>query len=94
MYVRGEWYTVFTMPLAVWVFGVNVFHDASHFSLSTNWEINVFGLNVGFMFSTPYVWYHQHVIAHHSFPNIKGRDPDLYHATHIVRHSDDIRHKP
>jgi fatty acid desaturase len=58
MYGRGEWYALFTMPLAVWVFGVNIFHDASHFSLSNNWKINVFGLNCGFMFNTPFVWYH------------------------------------
>jgi fatty acid desaturase len=81
------------MPFAVWVFAVNVFHDASHFSLSMNWMVNKIGTDVGFMFNTPYVWYHQHVIGHHSFPNIKGKDPDLYHAPRFIRHSDDIKHK-
>lgn len=91
---RGEWYSIFTLPLTFWCFAVNLFHDASHFALSTNWVINKLGVDLGFMFNTPYVWYHQHVIGHHSYPNILGMDPDLYHAPKIVRHSDDVRHKP
>jgi delta11-fatty-acid desaturase len=51
-------------------------------------------MDIGFMFSTPYAWMHQHVIGHHSFPNIEGKDPDLYHAPKYIRHSQDIRHKP
>ncbi len=50
-------------------------------------------MEVGFLFATPYAWLHQHVIGHHSFPNIKGKDPDLYHAPRYVRHSSDIRHR-
>lgn len=34
------------------------------------------------------------MIGHHSFPNVKGLDPDLYHAPSLIRHSDDIRHRP
>ena len=79
------------MPLTFWIFAVNVFHDASHFSISKNWRVNKFAMDTGFMFNTPYVWYHQHVIGHHSFPNILGMDPDLYHAPSIIRHSNDIR---
>lgn len=50
-------------------------------------------MDIGFMFSTPYAWLHQHVIGHHSFPNIMGKDPDLYHAPKYIRHSTDIRLK-
>ena len=50
-------------------------------------------MDIGFMFSTPYAWLHQHVIGHHSFPNIIGKDPDLYHAPKYIRHSSDIRLK-
>jgi delta11-fatty-acid desaturase len=57
-FAKGHWFAIFTMPLAVWIFSVNVFHDASHFALSKNWKINDFGTDFGFMFSTPYVWYH------------------------------------
>jgi len=50
-------------------------------------------MEIGFMFATPYAWLHQHVIGHHSFPNIQGKDPDLYHSPRYVRHSSDIRHR-
>ncbi len=33
------------------------------------------------------------MIGHHSFPNILGKDPDLYHAPRFIRHSKDIRHR-
>jgi Fatty acid desaturase/Cytochrome b5-like Heme/Steroid binding domain len=88
---RGDWFSLFTFPLAWWICLVNVFHDASHFALAKDWKINSVGMNCGFMFITPYVWYHQHIIGHHSFPNIKGMDPDLYHAPRFIRHSDDLR---
>jgi len=92
-FVKGYWYSIITAPLAYWVFGVNIFHDASHFAYSKGWRVNDFLLNVGFLFCTPYVWYHQHVIAHHSFPNVHGLDPDLYHIPKMNRHSSDLRLK-
>jgi delta11-fatty-acid desaturase len=58
IYGKGDWYALFTMPLAIWILTVNVFHDASHFSLSMNWMVNKVGVDVAFMFNTPYVWYH------------------------------------
>jgi len=90
-FLRGEWWTLLTFPVALWIHGVNVFHDASHFSLSRNWRINALGTEVGFNFCAPYVWYHQHVIGHHSFPNVPGKDPDLYHAAELYRHTEDNR---
>ena len=55
---QGEWYSIFTLPLTWWVFGVNLFHDGSHFSISENWRINEMSMDLGFMFATPYVWMH------------------------------------
>jgi delta11-fatty-acid desaturase len=89
----GCWYSMFTLPLAYWVFAVNTFHDASHFGLSWNWKLNRLGTDLGFGFSAPYTWYHQHIIGHHCFPNIHGKDPDLYHAPKIIRHSPDVRYR-
>jgi hypothetical protein len=90
---KGYWFSMFTMPLSYWIWAVNIFHDASHFAFSKKWKFNQLAMEVGFMFSTPYAWYHQHIIGHHSFPNIEGRDPDLYHAPKYIRHSKDVRHK-
>jgi delta11-fatty-acid desaturase len=90
-FIQGEWYSIFTFPLFYWIFGVNLYHDGSHFSISHNWVVNKLSMELGFMFATPFVWYHQHIIGHHPFPNIYGKDPDLYHAPRFIRHSDDIR---
>jgi delta11-fatty-acid desaturase len=40
------------------------------------------------------VWYHQHVIGHHAYTNVPGRDPDLYHAPSLSRFSEDLRWRP
>jgi delta11-fatty-acid desaturase len=92
-FYQGYWHSLLLMPLTYWVLGVNTFHDASHFGLSWNWKINRLGTNLGFCFSAPYTWYHQHIIGHHCFPNIHGKDPDLYHAPKIIRHSPDVKHR-
>jgi delta11-fatty-acid desaturase len=92
-FCQGYWHSLFTMPLTYWVLGVNLFHDASHFGLSWNWRVNRLATNAGFCFSAPYTWYHQHVIGHHCFPNIMGKDPDLYHAPKVIRHSADVRYR-
>ena len=92
-YIDGHYYALLTFPVTFWIWSVNIYHDASHFAYSKNWKINKFGMDIGFMFSTPYAWMHQHVIGHHSFPNIYGKDPDLYHAPKYIRHSSDIRLK-
>lgn len=90
---EGAWYAMIAMPIAMWMFGSNVFHEASHFAMSWNPIWNQIGLEAGFNFMLPYVWYHHHVIGHHNYPNIKGMDPDLYHGPVIVRNSTDTKHR-
>ena len=75
------------------MFTVNVFHDGSHFALSKYPVVNHLFTETALLFSTPYTWYHQHIIGHHCFPNVIGKDPDLYHSTKFTRHSKDIRHR-
>merc|ERR1719453_2734241 len=41
--------------------------------------------------SSPTTWYHQHVVGHHSYPNIGRMDPDLAHAPQLLRHHESIR---
>lgn len=57
-FINGSWYSIFTMPITFWTWSVNIFHDASHFSYSWNWKINKLGMDIGFMFSTPFAWMH------------------------------------
>ena len=89
--IKGYWHAVLTFPLALWIFSANVFHDAGHFAISRNFPtINSLGMNAGFTLATPYHWYHQHTLAHHSFPNLPGKDPDLYHIPDNIRLSPDV----
>jgi delta11-fatty-acid desaturase len=90
---EGHWYSLFTFPLVFWIFSMHFFHDGTHFAISRKWWINRLGGDLGFSLCTPYIWYHQHVIGHHCYPNIPGKDPDLYHAPKIIRHSSDVRHQ-
>merc|ERR1711871_1247085 len=93
-FFRGEWWTLVGTPLMYWFWGVNCFHDASHFAVSRNWITNMAGTYIGFWFSSPFEWYHQHVIGHHAYPNIPRKDPDLYHNGTFERHTKSLRHKP
>lgn len=93
-FLRGEWWTLFATPLTYWILGVNTFHDGSHFALSRDWRVNLVGTYVGWWFSSPFEWYHQHVIGHHAYPNMPNRDPDLYHNGTFERHTKTQRHKP
>jgi fatty acid desaturase len=92
-FVKGSLFSMVTFPTALWMFTVNVFHDGSHFALSKYPVVNHFFTETALLFSTPFTWYHQHIIGHHCFPNVIGKDPDLYHSTKFTRHSKDIRLK-
>jgi fatty acid desaturase len=90
-YLHGNYYALIVYPISLWMFTVNIYHDASHFALSHNPFINKLGTYTALMFSLTYNWYHQHVIGHHCFVNILSRDPDMYHSPKFLRHSPDIR---
>jgi len=93
-FVRGYWFSIFTAPVAFWVFGVNTFHDGSHFAVSRRWWLNAFCCYIHPFFSSPLAWYYQHVIGHHPYVNIKGKDPDLYHHSPLHRYMPFHRFKP
>lgn len=93
-FFRGELWTLVATPLTYWILGVNVFHDGSHFALCRDWRVNHISTYIGWWFSSPLVWYHQHVIGHHAYPNLPHRDPDLYHNGTFERHTKTLRHRP
>ena len=94
LYILGYWISLLLFPTTLWLTTANLFHDASHFSLSNNWIINCIGTYIFPMFSSPSMWYHQHVIGHHNYPNVLKRDPDLYHGTALSRHTVTLRWRP
>ena len=92
--IRGWWPALFITPTLCWIWMVNYWHDAAHFAMSERWAVNSALTYAAPWFSSPLIWYHQHVVGHHAYTNIPGRDPDLYHAPSMWRFSTDIRVRP
>lgn len=84
-FVSGEWWSLIPFSFAFWLLAVNVYHDASHMSLHKDWRVNMLGTYVSPNFSSPFTWYHQHVIGHHVYTNIHKKDPDLHHGRMLWR---------
>lgn len=93
-YARGDWAFLILTPLLAWVTAVNYWHDGLHFSLSTDWRINAWLPYLFPYYSSPWMWYHEHVIGHHAYPNVDHKDPDLAHAPQLMREHRSIKWKP
>jgi linoleoyl-CoA desaturase len=61
--------------------GFNVMHDASHFAISTNENVNNILNKIWHAWGlwNSKIWFFHHVYNHHSFTGIENHDPDLYH---------------
>ena len=92
-YTKGEWWTVFVLPPLVWVLIANYWHDCLHFSLSSDWQTNASLPYLIPLLSSPWLWYHQHVIGHHAYTNIGMKDPDIAHAPQLKREHVSIQWK-
>ena len=93
-YIQGQYWTLLVTPQLAWVLLANYWHDCLHFSMSANWTVNAFLPYITPYFSSPWVWYHQHVIGHHAYTNIGFKDPDLAHAPQLLREHKSIKWKP
>ncbi|KAL7525987.1 hypothetical protein ACHAXR_003578 [Thalassiosira sp. AJA248-18] len=93
-YIHGNWAFLFITPLLAWVTMVNYWHDGLHFSLSTDWRVNAWMPYLVSFLSSPWLWYHEHVIGHHAYPNVDHKDPDLAHAPQLMREHQSIKWRP
>lgn len=61
--------------------GFNIMHNASHFSISTNIQLNNILSKIwnSWALWNDKIWFYHHVYNHHSFTGIENNDPDLYH---------------
>jgi fatty acid desaturase len=84
-WISGKTISLIMYPLTTWIAGANMFHDACHFSLSKYSFINDLFSYSFFELSSPFTWYHQHNIGHHSYTNLEDKDPDLYHMDFLQR---------
>eukprot|EP00756_Hemistasia_phaeocysticola_P038117 Hpha_TRINITY_DN16738_c0_g1::TRINITY_DN16738_c0_g1_i4::g.79411::m.79411 len=92
-YFAGYYWAAPLTGLATWLVSVNYWHDALHFALSTDWRVNALMPYLSPFFSSPYAWYHQHVIGHHVHTNVGHRDPDLAHAPQFLREHKSVKHR-
>jgi fatty acid desaturase len=79
-----SWLNVIMFPSLYWMSGA-MFHDGSHFAVSSDWRINWGMQYVYRIISSPYDWLHQHIIGHHPYTNIHSKDPDLNHSSGELR---------
>lgn len=90
-FVSGSWAALIATPTVAWITVANYWHDGLHFSLSTNWRVNALLPYLFPWLSSPWLWYHQHVIGHHAYTNVARRDPDLAHAPQLMRSHESIK---
>ncbi len=67
-----------SLGLAAAGIGMNVQHDASHGSYSTDRRVNrIMAFTLDLLGGSSYVWKHKHNVLHHTWPNVAGVDDDI-----------------
>ncbi len=77
------------LGLAIWYCAGDMCHSGLHYAVLARPRDNLrLGFALGWLHMIPALWFRQHVIGHHAYPNVEGRDPDLYHfqATALETH--------
>ncbi len=75
----GYWWSIFALPIFNWFFSSELLHSSTHYSVLSSSRFNELLSYFGIYHCIPIVWYHQHVIGHHTHTNVVGKDPDLNH---------------
>ena len=58
--------------------GFNIMHDASHMAYSDRpWVNKLMAMSLDMVGGSSYMWRWKHVVFHHSYVNLKGRDTDI-----------------
>lgn len=78
-FMRGEKLSMLLLPFCYWWGPSPCMHDGGHFSLSRRPWINLWCAHIGGAHMSLFAWQHQHTIGHHTYTNLAGKDPDLYH---------------
>jgi linoleoyl-CoA desaturase len=67
-----------SLGLAAAGIGMNVQHDGSHGSYSTDRRVNrTMAFTLDLLGGSSYVWKHKHNVLHHTWPNVAGVDDDI-----------------
>jgi len=67
-----------SLGLAAAGIGMNVMHDGSHGSFSTDRRVNrAMAFTLDLLRGSSFVWKHKHNVLHHTWPNVPGVDDDI-----------------
>lgn len=85
-FLKGYWTAIPVLSLSLFMLTVSLLHDGSHFNLSCDWRINYAASWMAPWLASSTTWSVEHVIGHHAYTNIKGRDPDVFYAPNSRRY--------
>lgn len=72
--------------------GFNIMHDAGHNSFSDNKTLNsILSYSLNLLGGNIYFWKLKHNIAHHTFTNIDGEDPDIEVKFMRIHHDQELK---
>lgn len=84
--VRGYWMLTPLLGILFAINGLAIQHDASHGAFSCNRALNTAaGFVDDLIGGSGLMWRHQHVLAHHSYPNDADWDPDTFNNYPFLR---------
>ena len=79
-FAEGKTITGIFFGLSIWFFSGDLLHSGTHFAVFESAKTNMLaGYLSGCLHANPSAWIRQHVIGHHAYTNMDGKDPDLYH---------------
>jgi fatty acid desaturase len=81
-YLMDDPYSIWYFPCLYWLVASDIMHNGSHYCMARIPWINTLCYYTGSFHVQVDFWDVQHVIGHHCFTNVVGKDPDLYHWTH------------
>lgn len=80
------------LPWSQWLLFSPTCHESSHSTLSTRPWVNQAAMFAAMPFIfNPFVWFTQHLVSHHQYPNDEHLDVDLHHLRPARLHPDSAR---
>jgi len=72
--------------------GFNIMHDAGHNSFSENKRVNsIMSYSLNLLGGNIFFWKLKHNIAHHTYTNIDGEDPDIEVSFMRIHHDQELK---
>ena len=82
LFLASAWWQALPLAVLLGLFcasiGFNIQHDASHKAYSSSKKVNkLMAMTIDIIGGSSYFWRWQHVVYHHTYPNIDGMDGDI-----------------